>query len=42
MFPPLADVAGYKGMMISVFLPIEVAGRKKGYLFTFKVSDVLL
>lgn len=43
LFPPKASEANfYKGKTFSVFIPLEIKGVIKNYLFTFEIKDVEL
>lgn len=42
LFPEAPKALLYKGQAFSVFMPLEINGRVKNYLFTFKILDVQL
>jgi hypothetical protein len=42
LLPPSQSAPAYKGKTFSVFLPVEIDGKQKNYLFTFQIADVVI
>lgn len=42
LFPEGLEAKKFKGHSFSIFMPLEINGVVKNYLFTFKIMDVII